>query len=179
MPADGMAPTLRANDSLAWSPYADASAAAVGDIVLFRATAEEIVVSRVVGVGPTTVQFDDHLLSFTGGAAMENTPLDHACAGEVGQGGCAVFGEIDPVGRAAWRVQRMQDRAGDSPRATGQWAVGAGLVFVAGDNRVRSHDSRVGGEDGEGRPVPASLILGRVIGIDRDGQCQPPDPPPP
>ncbi len=174
MPGDGMAPTVLAKEALAWVAYADTNAPAVGDVVVFRVGdgPDDVHVSRVVGVGPSHVTFVDHLVVTSG-----DTTLDHATVGPncevVPIGGtCAVFEEAAAGASQGWRVQRHATSDDDNGRPTGTWTIPERHVFVAGDNRVVSQDSRAGPE-GVGRPLPLSVVLGHVVAVQRDGRCAP------
>ncbi len=65
------------------------------------------------------------------------------------------------------------DTAQPDTRTLGPWRVEAGRVFVLGDNRVNSNDSRFGlGQ------IPLGDIVGKVVGIN-SGVGGSPSPPPP
>ena len=175
MPGDGMAPTVLARESLAWVSYDGARTPRVGDVVIFRVGdgADDVHVSRVVGVGPSEVTFVDHLLVSSGQDRIEHAAPVAACLASPSDSTCRVF-EESVVGDShrAWRVQRHVVSDADNHQPFGTWSVPAAHVFVAGDNRVVSQDSRVGPR-GHGRPLPRSALLGRVVAVQRDGRCAP------
>lgn len=176
MPDDAMAPTLGESDRVAWSPLASGVPLHVGEAIVFSVGGgpTDVHLARVVGVGPTEVSFVDHLVMASNDGAVDHTPVAEPCRGFVGEQGCAVFVEQSATHR--WRVQRLvaSERGDDVP--LGQWSVPADHLFVAGDNRVLSQDSRHGAGE-KGRPLPLSAVLGRVVAVERDGRCAPLDRP--
>ena len=111
-----------------WSPYAR------GQVVVFQPPAnwtnrKEPFIKRVIGVGGDTVEVRDGQV-FVNGVALDEPYLFRNDAGVV-----------EPT------------EAGDQTR----WVVPEGEVFVMGDHRQVSADSRVSGS------IPASAVIGRGV----------------
>ena len=111
-----------------WSPYAR------GQVVVFQPPAtvsdlREPFIKRVIGVGGDTVEVRDGQV-YVNGVALDEPYLFHNAAGVA-----------EPT------------LAGDPPR----WIVPDGDVFVLGDHREVSDDSRVFG------PIPVSSVIGRAV----------------
>lgn len=110
-----------------WSPYVR------GQVVVFQAPAstdlKEPLIKRVIGVGGDTVEVRDGQV-FVNGVALDEPYLFRDAAG-VAQPTTAV----DPS----------------------RWVVPAGDLFVMGDHRQVSEDSRVFG------PIPVSSVIGRGL----------------
>jgi signal peptidase I len=125
-----MEPILEPGDALLMTP---ASAFDRGDIVAFRAptgydVAEVPFIKRVVGLPGESVSIHDGRV-FVGGAALVEP---------------YVFPGREPF------------EATETPPDRSSWDIPAGEVFLLGDHRSVSSDSRVFG------PVPITSILGRV-----------------
>jgi len=111
-----------------WSPYTR------GQVVVFQPPAnwtgrKEPFIKRVIGVGGDTVEVRDGQV-FVNGVALDEPYLFHDDAGLV-----------EPT------------EAGDQTR----WVVPEGELFVMGDHRQVSEDSRVFG------PIPVSSVIGRGV----------------
>jgi signal peptidase I len=111
-----------------WSPYAR------GQVVVFGAPAStglnEPLIKRVIGIGGDTVEVRDGQ-AFVNGVALEEPYLFRNDAG----------------------VAEPTVASGDQSR----WVVPAGELFVMGDHRQVSEDSRVFG------PIPVSSVVGRGL----------------
>ena len=111
-----------------WSPYAR------GQVIVFQppdavADRGEPFIKRVIGVGGDTVEVKDGRV-FVNGAALDEPYLFHDAAG----------------------VAEPTDALNES-----RWVVPAGDLFVMGDHRVASEDSRVFG------PITVSSVIGRGV----------------
>jgi len=111
-----------------WSPYAR------GQVVVFRpppnsTDRSEPFIKRVIGVGGDTVEVRDGQV-FVNGVVLDEPYLFHNAAGVA-----------EPT------------VAGDQSR----WVVPDGELFVMGDHRQVSEDSRVFG------PIPVSSVIGRGV----------------
>ena len=111
-----------------WSPYAR------GQVVVFQPPAsatdgKEPFIKRVIGVGGDTVEVRDGQV-FVNGVALDEPYLFQNAAGVA-----------EPT------------VAGDQSR----WVVPEGELFVMGDHRQVSEDSRVFG------PIPVSSVIGRGV----------------
>jgi signal peptidase I len=112
-----------------WSPYAR------GQVIVFRPPAganeqNDPFIKRVIGVGGDTVEVRDGRV-FVNGIALDEPYLYRNAAGV-----------IEPT-----------VASGDQSR----WVVPAGELFVMGDHRQVSEDSRVFG------PIPVSSVIGRAV----------------
>lgn len=118
---------------------------------------EELLLKRVVAVGGDEVRIvGEHI--FVNGVALEAMPEP-------------VSGE-EPAPLVTWSAQvlghphRVLLKAGVHGPATEvvTWKINPGYVFVVGDNRVASYDSRDFG------PVAQNKVLGQVVGAWRNGK---------
>jgi signal peptidase I len=110
---------------------------------------------RVLAVGGDVVEFRKNVV-FLNGQPLARTRLDQACPGPGDTGPearhrCTAFEEHN--GRHRYRI--WQDPAA-APSSFGPLTVPAGHLFVLGDNRDNSNDSRVWGT------VPADHVKGRA-----------------
>lgn len=121
----------------------------VGDIVLFVSPADGVTLAkRVVAVGPATVILrDDHL--WVDGAELTTTPTPCPAAYAATEV-CA----IESSGARSWTTMRDPTTV---PESGGPYDVPAGSVFVLGDHRDRSMDSRM--------PTLGAIPLGSVLGL--------------
>jgi signal peptidase I len=128
-----------------------------GSVIVFRApeAPDREYVKRVVGLPGDT-------LSASGTEIVLNgTPIPRCRVGAWSYseaGGKAHNGELwlEALEGTKWLV--FHDAAA-SPGPTGPWTVAAHEVFVLGDNRENSHDSRVW-FGGKGGGLPLQLIVG-------------------
>jgi signal peptidase I len=126
-----------------------------GDVVILTSPIDGTeLVKRVVGVPGDTIQVSDDLV-YRNGAAL-STGVTGPCPQTETGDECQWYEE--GVGEHTWRAQRSPSSASYSlPEAV---AVPEGQVFVLGDHRDRSNDSRFFGA------VPVARIRGRVVGVD-------------
>lgn len=134
-----------------------------GRVIVFRGPGapEREYVKRVVGLPGDTISANGAEIILNG------TPIPHCRVGawsydEVG--GPTHGGEIwlEALEGAKWLV--FHDAAG-SVLPAGPWAVAPSEVFVLGDNRENSNDSRKW-FGGKGGGLPLSSIVGTAIGTD-------------
>jgi signal peptidase I len=155
IPSGAMMPTLRVGDRLMIRK--GHGHIQRGDIVVFKYPRDPSTdyVKRVVAAGGDTVEVRGGVLMINGSPLGQ--PLDEPCTyrdehAPIPDGAeqpCKLLRETN-AGRA-YTIMQMPDRtAADFPPQT----IGAGEVFVMGDNRDNSHDSRHWG------PLPVALIKG-------------------
>ncbi len=134
-----------------------------GDVVVFEGRnaqrREELLLKRVVAVPGDEVRVEGERVFVNG------EPLEAAPEPEAMPAGAA----LEPWSASALgHPHRVYLKAGlhlPSPEIV-TWQVPAGYVFVVGDNRVASYDSRDFG------PVPQNRVIGRVIGVWRNGDLE-------
>ncbi len=147
IPSGGMCPTLSIGDSLFVDKSAyRSSTPAHGDIVVYEGPDRPGVMflQRVVGVGGDVVEVGEGLLTVSG------RPVPTRPLAETGCGGLALLEE---------ELGGMH-RVAKDPAVTSRperHEVPEGHVFVVGDNRDNSYDSRMRGA------VPLSAVKGRVF----------------
>jgi signal peptidase I len=136
-----------------------------GDVVVFRLPRDPAVnfVKRVVGLPGDRVQMRDGRL-FVNGKML---PLRRDGIGEMElENGAAVsaprFVETLPNGRVHPIFKFRQDGELDN---TDEFHVGAGQIFVMGDNRDDSADRRLAPAAGGVGFVPVENLVGRVEGV--------------
>lgn len=141
VPTTSMAPTVQPGDKVI-AEKISGSDVRRGDVVVFqdKLWGSEPLVKRVVGVGGDTVQCCDP----QGRLLVNGTPVD----------------ETYLNGGAPSRKDGGSPASMDSFRTK----VPAGELFLLGDNRSVSQDSRLHLADAEGGSVPASDVKARVDG---------------
>ncbi len=142
-----MSPTLAAGDFLLVTKSGPPPGP--GDIVPFPnpEKPEEIFVKRIVGVAGDTIEQRGNVLSVNG------EPVRRCVVGKVDGGLLA----LERLGNATFLTVDTE-RLSEELRT---WTVKPGEVFVVGDNRANSHDSRMWFE-GKGGGVPTASIVGRA-----------------
>jgi signal peptidase I len=128
-----------------------------GTVVVFRAPErpEQKYVKRIIGLPGDTISADGAEILLNG------TPIPRCRVGPwsyVEVGGETRSGDIwlEALEGSAWLV--FHTAAGGAAPA-GPWKVAPGEVFVLGDNRENSHDSRMW-YGGKGGGVPLPLVVG-------------------
>jgi signal peptidase I len=151
-------------------------APARGEVVAFR-IGDKTFVKRVIGLGGDRVAVRDGLL-FVNGVANERRLVPQAnprvfvfeeqFAGRTFRvlgGDPAITGSLDVLDNYPVAGDCGVDRHGYGTKpavfaSDSTCVVPAGTVFVVGDNRINSADSRYWGA------VPAAWVFGRVVGVD-------------
>ena len=162
LPSGSMAPTLLVGDQVFISKWK--SPVRRGDVIVFKYPLDPTLdyVKRVVAIGGDTIQFDGDQLTVNGVPALR----------ERSTAGCPHEPTLDPAVDLAeagacelWR-ETLDGRSYEvievpgRPAPVGQaFTVSPGTVFVVGDNRDNSSDSRVWG------PVPLDHVKGHVLFI--------------
>jgi signal peptidase I len=154
IPTMSCAPTLIAGDHVMVDKRHPTK---LGDTIAFHYPPDPSVdyIKRVVAVGGDVVAFSDHTL-IVNGQPVERRRVDGKCGPELRIDG------TDAIDCELWqetldgRTYRTMTTL-SSGRSFPPTQVPPGQVFVVGDNRDNSSDSRVWG------PVPEDLILGRVL----------------
>jgi signal peptidase I len=163
-----------------------------GDVVILTPPGESSdYIKRVIGLPGDQIEMVDGQLYLNGAPVRreerppamipvdENVPCppdefgEHQVTGAGGKPFCRlpVFRETLPNGRSYDTIDMGYSRVDDFPKLT----VPEGRVFLMGDNRDRSADSRVAlAEQGLGGPVPVENIGGRAefITFSLDGSSQ-------
>lgn len=156
VPSGSMAPTLNAGDHLMVSRLSGTPGR--GEVIVHRYPRDPSTtyVKRVVGIGGDQVEIRAGILRVNG-SPVPTSPSSLACPVPPGElsGTCHRFTEeldgrkYDIIRTAPMYPEMQQD--------WGPYDVPAGQLFVIGDNRDNSSDSRFWG------PVPVEMVVGRVM----------------
>jgi signal peptidase I len=182
IPSGSMEPTLRIGDAMIASKYAYGYSTASlpvmlgpqtgarllgrlpsrGDVVIFRHPHDPktVLVKRVIGLPGDRIRMDEGHLVING----RTLPLTETGTGEVqdqdgGKTAIHAFRETLPNGVSHPVYKRHWDGLVDD---TAEITVPQGHLFMMGDNRDNSLDSRVAVEDGGVGLVPVANLIGRA-----------------
>lgn len=146
-----------------------------GDVVVFEDPTRpggELAVKRVLGLPNDVVEIRERRVLINGVPLADDRifPEQHLdTEGALGAHTSPdLFGSIrlteEVLGSHRYRIANATRRA-PSAALEGRWQVAAGQLFVVGDNRDDSRDSRApAGAAGLG-PVPVERLVGRVDGV--------------
>lgn len=148
IPSGAMIPTLFIGDHILVDK-ASPRVPARGDVIVFRYPQDPSTdyIKRVVGLPGEQVSFKDGQV-LVDGKPLPQRKLDDACPPD-GDGSCAIFEES--AGGRSYRIMKLREGGDTEP-----FQVPPDAVFVAGDNRDNSNDSRVWGA------LPLAMIKGRA-----------------
>jgi signal peptidase I len=162
MPSASMAPTLVVGDIFAVSTSAyKTSAPQPGDVVVIKKKeGGRSFVKRVVAVGGDRVQMKAGRL-YINGAMVEREALgdDNLPGNGTGSDVLELYRETLPNGRS-YRIVELSDK--EPYDNTPEFLVPPGALFLLGDNRDSSLDSRAPGEFGL---ISLEHVIGRVVRI--------------
>ena len=161
IPSGAMIPTLLVGDHIMVSK--GRGNVARGDVIVFEFPADRTTeyVKRVVAVGGDTIAVTDGVVSING-AALARNEIEGECPALEESGPCKLVRETN-AGRSYTIMFDEAHPAIDQPRT----AIPDGHVFVMGDNRDNSYDSRKWGT------VPVDHIKGKatVIYLSNDARA--------
>jgi signal peptidase I len=174
VPAGSMIPTIQVGDHLFVSKSAYASAAPQrGDVIVFIYPREpdKDFIKRVVAVGGDKLRVEDGKL-YLNDQPLEHTPVPGECSyrdfdderGQWETRHCGAF--VEHNGGAAYQIIYDEPEKGEpAGNLAHTFTVPDGQLFVLGDNRQNSHDSRFWGT------VPIKLVKGKakVVWSTKDG----------
>lgn len=129
----------------------------VGDVVIVQSPVDELdLIKRVVGLPGDVIEIRNDVV-YRNGQAMSRTGPDR-CTPErfdMLEPACETFSE--GTGERIWKISRS---AVEAPQSVPPSRVPAGHVYVLGDHRDRSNDSRAFG------PVAVSRLRGEAVFVD-------------
>ncbi|WP_437586113.1 signal peptidase I [Sorangium sp. So ce1000] len=152
VPSGSMSPTVMPGDNLFVLKDRPGERAGRGDVIVFRSPADpsQRFIKRIIAIGGDRVQIDDRGLRINGRQVpSERAGAEHVAPGEDGQGQELWQETLD--GR---RYPILRTPGGPAPSAPIDATVPRGSVYVLGDNRDNSYDSRQFG------PVSVEAIEG-------------------
>ncbi len=150
-PSASMAPTLRVGDHFFASKLGPPPER--GDLVTFPSpeAPEQTLVKRVVGFAGDRIEENGFVISING------EPIPRCELGTARIEGKDQTFVLEKLGARLYLVMLDAHAKGSS----NAWTVEPGKLFVVGDNRNDSHDSRTWLE-GKGGGTPAATVIGRV-----------------
>lgn len=160
LPSDSMAPTLSRSDKI----IADMRARqrpAMGAIVLVR-TPDAIYVKRVAALPGDSIAMRAGVPIINGKAALQRNEGKIDVSGSDGMESGILFTEQFPGEASPHHIVKIEQSALDDMPTT---VVPAGHIFLLGDNRDRSADSRVSPENMGLGMVSEARVIGRPLFI--------------
>lgn len=161
--SSSMAPAVEAGEFIFSLPYTNTAPIRRGDIVLFRANlggSNVNYIKRAVGLPGETVELkagtvfvNDKPLNLTPAEGELNTDLPDSYP---------LFRETTPEGRS-YLIARRPDSEAMSAENAGPYTVPADSLFVLGDNRHNSLDSRFGPELSGFGFVSLPTVIGQSV----------------
>lgn len=158
-----MAPNLPDGTGLFASRFGEP---APGDVVVFESPQDRFaVIKRVIAVGGQSVEVVD------GVPHVDGEPLERQRVVEAVPESSGYVCHVEKIGEFAWLILENEDLP---PASHPEVTVPPGHIFVLGDNRSRSNDSRVFG------PVHTDAVKGLMSWVYRPGmeadtpRCLPP-----
>jgi signal peptidase I len=165
-PSSAMAPTLLPGDYFFASKFSYGFGVQPqrGDVVVLSLPKDEskdkstVYLKRVIGVGGDRIQMKSGQLYLNGNAVTRERLPDYTVAGLCGESTAAVkrWRETLPNGVSYETLDCLDNAFYDN---TAEYVVPAGHVFVMGDNRDNSTDSRVQSSFGT---IPVGNVFGRA-----------------
>ena len=150
IPSASMAPTLVVGDFIMINKRVRSFRR--GDLIVFRSLQDPSVsfVKRIVAIGGDSVEFTGDV-PIVNGSAARHEPVDRPCVPGSFERECEVWRES--LSGVEYEIQKNPFR----PRNDLSVAVPPETVFVVGDNRDQSADSRMYG------PIPVENIIGSPL----------------
>jgi len=153
IPSASMVPTLRVDDQIYVVKGPLLGDLVPGDLLVYRQDGRDWVKRYLAGPGQTIAVTES-------GVSIDGKPLATEVVGVHDQDPAGDAPQVDSsrVVREHLGARSYLTLRADPPTGTGTWTVPAGQVFLVGDNRNNSYDSRYLGA------VPKDAIIGRVLG---------------
>jgi signal peptidase I len=158
IPSEAMRPTLEVGDRLV-ADMRDRAMPKRGDVIAFR-VGSSIYIKRIVGLPGDRVEMRDGI-PFVNGHSASQRQVANRTIHELGEMYVAgILVERLPGVEGEHRILDMGESRADEMAPV---RVPAGHLFVLGDNRDRSADSRISREEGGFEMLPVADIAGRPL----------------
>jgi signal peptidase I len=154
-----MSPTLLTNDRILASMRGPGEIRR-GDIILFRVPDGAFYIKRVAGLAGDTIAIDDGIVVLNGKPVAQHLEREENFSGWMGPHKARRLRERFPEEPGSHEIYDQGDSVVDHFPAT---RIKAGHVFVLGDNRDNSADSRVERLVGGVEQLPVADIVGRAL----------------
>jgi signal peptidase I len=158
IPSDSMLPTIKIDDVVVSDPLAVAlGELRRGDIVVHRSSHGHMLVHRIIGLPGDRVLYRDSRLSLNGSEVPRTDLGEHSTDKHVERPARIIRETIG--GQSYLTLDLAQNTWTDN---TGELVVPAGHLFLLGDNRDESFDSRLSQQRRGLGMVPFEAVVGRV-----------------